>query len=142
MSRILFALLFCSTPAFADVNMFQRLSGIYGDPHPDGADCTQAVQRLTFADQNTRGDLQVVSDPQGPNMHVSLDLPFTVLHPTQRGIEIRFDDEEILTPNGTLVVWEFRPLKAPNRYCWHRTDWPTDRCINMVQFCEAEVPMS
>ena len=69
-------------------------------------------------------------------------LPFTVRRATPVGAEIQFDGEDILTSSGAIVVWEFRTLTNPDRYCWHRTDWPADMCVNMVQRCEEPVPIS
>ncbi|MEO5615572.1 MAG: hypothetical protein ABIR04_11725 [Cypionkella sp.] len=70
------------------------------------------------------------------------DLRFTIRRAGPDGAEIQFDDEEILTPSGAPVAWEFRTLNNTDRYYWHRSDWPADPCINMMQRCEEPMPMS
>lgn len=142
MSRIVVLLLFCTSPALADIDMLQRLTGVYGDPHPVFESCKGTVQHLNFSNQYQRGAVEVWVDDVGPEPFIALNLNFTVQGTTPQGVEILFDGEEFHTATGAFVVWEFRPLASPERYCWHRTDWPADRCINTVQRCEPEVPIS
>ncbi len=142
MHRILLAVLLSTGPASADVDMFHRLSGIYGDLHPVGAACTGAVQHVNFQNGNQRGALQIFSDNIEPGTVMVGDLGFVVLATTALGVQIQFDTETQTASNGAVVQWEFRPLTDPDSYCWHRTDWAADQCTYTVQRCDDPVPTS
>ncbi len=142
MFRSLIVFAFCASPAVADTSMVQRLAGFYGDQPPSAAPCKGVQQQLSFWDRNNRGTVQVFEHRDGEGKSSILDLPFTVRRSTARGLEIRFDSEEFHTGSGELVTWEFRPLRSPAGYCWYRTDWTDAACINTVQRCEDEVPIS
>ena len=124
--------------------MAQRLAGVHGDLRPVDTSCKGTVQHLTFFDDDQRGALRVCCDKAGTEteMRLALDLGFRVIASTAQGVESQFDDEEFHTATSALVVWQFRPLSAPDRFCWHRVDWMDDSCINMVQRCEDDVPIS
>ena len=142
MSRVLAALLLCATPCVAKADAFQRLPGLYGDPHPVMESCEWTRQRLTLSQDSQRGAIEVLVLDVDGQYFVGSDIAFTIRRTTPDGAEIEFDDDDGRTPSGALVVWELRLLINPDRYCWHRTDWPADQCINMVQRCEEPVPIS
>ena len=52
-------------------------------------------------------------------------------HDVVRG---RIRGETRRTPGGKLVVWDLR-LVAPGAYCWHRTDWDTGGCTDIIRRC-------
>lgn len=143
MIRTLFALLCLAMPAHAEVDVFERLSGVYGDPDAFVETCKRAPQHLIFTKDHARGAVQVFSDLNGTtDMLLAIDQRFTVLGRTAQGILIQFDDEDIRGPSGALRTWEFRPLANPDRYCWHATGSPDGECINTVRLCDSDVPMS
>lgn len=44
------------------------------------------------------------------------------------------------TPAGALVVWDL-VLASPNRYHWHRTDWPATAVTGPIVRCDGTRPM-
>ncbi len=143
MIRILFALSCFAMPAHAEDDVFERLSGVYGDPNGFVETCKGAPQHLIFTKNRKRGAVQVFSDLNGTtDMHLAIDRPFTALRRTAQGVLIQFDGEEMRDPSGALMTWEFRPLSNPDRYCWHATGSPDAECINTVRLCDSDVPMS
>ncbi|MFC3181793.1 hypothetical protein [Cypionkella sinensis] len=143
MLRILFALTCLALPAHAENDVFEQLSGVYGDPDGFVETCKGAPQHVIFSKDRKRGAVQVFSDLNGTtDMLLAIDLPFAVLGRTAQGILIQFDSEDMRDPTGALRTWEFRPLTNPDRYCWHATGSPEPECINTVRLCDSDVPMS
>lgn len=61
-----------------------------------------------------------------------LDYPHTI-----RGA---IDGETRRTATGDLVVWDL-VIVTPNRYHWHRTDWPEDGMTGAVIRCDGTHPL-
>jgi len=49
-------------------------------------------------------------------------------------LRMAIEGETRKTPAGDLVVWEVVML-SPDRYCWHRTDWPEGGCTAAIERC-------
>jgi len=49
-------------------------------------------------------------------------------------LRMRLVDEWRRTDSGDPVVWDL-VSESPNRYCWHRTDWPAGACTADVLRC-------
>jgi hypothetical protein len=46
-------------------------------------------------------------------------------------------DEDRTTASGDPVVWDLMML-SPDRYCWHRTDWPPGSCTQRNERCDSD----
>lgn len=55
-------------------------------------------------------------------------------------IRARLDDETRTTDDGKPVVWDL-VLMTPNRYHWHRTDWPDGAVTKPLIRCDGERAM-
>ena len=49
-------------------------------------------------------------------------------------LRMAIEGETRMTPTGELVVWDL-VLLSPDRYCWHRTDWPHGGCTKAIVRC-------
>ena len=61
---------------------------------------------------------------------------YDVLEHTRSRIRGAIRGETRLTENGEPVVWDL-VLRSPNRYAWHRTDWPPVALTGEIQRCDA-----
>lgn len=55
-------------------------------------------------------------------------------------IRAEMDGESRTTDSGELVVWDLI-MATPNRYHWHRTDWPQLGVTNAVVRCDGARPV-
>lgn len=105
-----------------------------GNTHTISFTPDRQTMTLTFnapADTTLKSRLttyRVVSAGRG----LYLDFPHVV-----RGAII---GESRRTTTGDLVVWDL-VLASPNRYHWHRTDWPDDGATPAVVRCDGTTPM-
>lgn len=60
------------------------------------------------------------------------DLPFV--------IRAAMEGEDRRTEAGELVIWDLI-LATPNRYHWHRTDWPNLGVTNAIVRCDGRRPL-
>lgn len=55
-------------------------------------------------------------------------------------IRASMEGESRTTDGGALVVWDLI-MATPNRYHWHRTDWPNLGVTNAVVRCDGDQPL-
>lgn len=61
---------------------------------------------------------------------------YEILGTGTNAIRGRIVDETRRTDRGEIVVWDLI-LFEQDRYCWRRTDWPTEGCTQPVVRCGA-----
>jgi hypothetical protein len=62
---------------------------------------------------------------------------YEILGTGANAIRGRIVDETRRTDQGEIVVWDLI-LFEQDRYCWRRTDWPTEGCTQPVVRCGAQ----
>ncbi|MCR8724041.1 hypothetical protein [Frigidibacter sp. ROC022] len=141
MRLTLSALLLCAAlPAHADV--FDDASGLWGLTGDDELTCQLNPHRVTFFDDNKRASFRwehlmtnYLGEPDQEGF-------YTVLDHGDDYIVLALDGEQRRTLEDAPVVWIMRLSEGGGRYCWGRTDWPAEDCLDGYARCPAPVPIS
>lgn len=129
-------------PAWAQTDLFQKLSGTYGMPFSPTLGCKINPHRVSFFDDNHRARFAWQSEIVGYDLKSALSGEYTVIGTNALGIVLELDSESRLTAAVKPVVWVLRPVVGLDGYCWGRTDWPDARCIATHIRCEDTPPSS
>lgn len=135
------ALVFCAAlPARADV--FDDAAGVWGLPGDAELSCQLNPHAVSFSEDRTRSTFRWEH-----LMTNYLDEPdqegtYTVLDHGADFIVMALDGEQRQTAEGAPVVWIMRLREGGARYCWGRTDWPEEDCVDRYARCPAPTPIS
>ena len=136
----LLAGLLLAVPAWADV--FDDAAGTWGLPADAELTCALNPHVIAFSGDHARASFRW----HGPMINylgeVDQEGDYTVMAHGPDWIRLALDGEARRTVAGDPVVWIFRLRDAGARYCWGRTDWPADACIDRYARCPEPPPIS
>ena len=122
------ALTLAASTARADV--FADASGTWGLTDYDPLSCQENPHEVSFSPDHARAFFIW----SGPMMNYEgewdTEGDYTVLETGPDYLVLALDGESRRTHDGKPVVWIMRLLDGGQRYCWGRTDWPEQDCID------------
>lgn len=99
-------------------------------------ECEEAPSKVTFSED---GALMFFSSDAGLVMNregrVSSKLTYGIIAEHEKGLRAVIIGEERRTDRGDVVLWDLL-LISDTRFCWHREDWPNNRCTKALIRCE------
>jgi hypothetical protein len=140
MRPLLLLLLLSASPARADV--FDDASGLWGLPGDSELTCELNPHRVTFSADHARASFRWEGPMINYEGEVDQEGAYSVLDHGADYLVLALDGESRRSADGEPVVWIMRLLQGGARYCWGRTDWPEDECVDRYARCPAPTPTS
>ena len=129
-------------PTTARADVFDRAAGLWGITDYEPLSCAANPHEVSFSADRRRAAF-VWSEPM-INYEGEWDTEglYDVLGHGEDFIVLALDGESRRTRDGRPVVWVLRLIDGGSRYCWGRTDWPAETCIDRYARCPSPVPVS
>ena len=129
--RLLLTLLLL--PQIANADIFDRLTGSFGDLDVPSESCAENPVYSSFSPD--RGRVNFAWGRPVPSYTGAMITAYggTVVRVEGQSLIMLRDDETRLTDAGEPVLWEMRPTSAPGGYCWRRLDWEAAQCLPMIR---------
>ena len=141
MRRLAFAFIAClGAPAQADI--FDQISGTWGLTDRSELSCAENPHRISFTPERSRARFVWEQPMLSYTGEWLTEGGYDVISHDETSVTMALDGEQRLTGDGAPVVWILRLLDEGNRYCWGRTDWAEEDCIDRYMRCPAPVPVS
>jgi hypothetical protein len=110
------------------------LPGTWGWTIANGFGCDENPHDIEFS-ADRKSMFYSVQDPvESPTGEIVKTIQYHILD-TSPHLRMRIEGETRTTPAGDPVVWDLI-LISPDRYCWHRTDWPVGACTANIERCQ------
>ncbi len=123
----------CKTTQPANASIFSVLPGIWGWEEQGVGTCSANPHAITFSDDRRVMFLRHTKPLKRHTGAETMVLLYRILDADPH-LRMALDGETRTTPAGALVEWDLIML-SPDRYCWHRTDWPAGHCTAAVVRC-------
>jgi hypothetical protein len=122
----------CASSRPTDQSIFAVLPGDWGWEEHEEVGCGNNSHAITFTkdkkimllkhkEASTTQDVPA----EAVRYHVLQSIP---------NLRMAIEGEKRKAPTGEPVVWDLIML-SPDKYCWHRTDWPAGACTTAVVRC-------
>lgn len=140
MRPLLLILALLAFPARADV--FDLASGLWGLPGDAELTCALNPHRVTFSPDRARASFRWDGPMINYEGEVDQEGTYSVLDHGEDYLVLALDGESRLTQDGVPVVWIMRLRPDGSGYCWGRTDWAEEVCVDLYRRCPAPPAIS
>lgn len=140
--RWLILLLFLLPAPLQAQTVFDRAAGTWGLTDYAPLSCATNPHEVSFSADHGRALFRWDSPIVNYEGDWDLEGAYDVLGSGPDYIVLALDGESRRTREGEPVVWIMRLIDGDSRYCWGRTDWPTEDCIDRYARCPAPPPLS
>ena len=120
----------------ADQDIFTVVQGTWAWTTAD-TNCATHPHTITFTPDHRAMIITAAHPFRWPDGRLDSVAFYDVLAHSRTWIRGAIRGETRLTKDGRPVVWDL-VLRSPDRYAWHRTDWPPGGYTREVQRCSPD----
>jgi hypothetical protein len=123
----------CTTTKTREPSIFAALPGTWGWEKNDKSGCGANPHTISFTRDRSFMLLEHAIPFEGASGNKDPVIRYRLLQ-AEPYLRAKIEGETRTTPSGEPIVWEVVML-SPDRYCWHRTDWPEGACTAAIERC-------
>jgi hypothetical protein len=138
--RLALILTLLALPVRADV--FDLATGRWGLADDVELSCAINPHDVSFSQTRSRALFRWTEPMVNYEGEPDIEGAYSILDHGADFVVMALDGESRRTDNGKPVVWIMRLIEDGARYCWGRTDWPPEDCIDRYVRCPPPQPIS